>query len=447
MESGSPAPSALNPAHGVRRAETRPRDAAIRLNASSISTPGPEDAILKVVNEYTIAFASRMADIPEAEWNALASRYGNPLLGWGYLALLEESGSICPATGWTPAHIAVRRSGRLVAAAPLYLRSDSWGDYVFDFEFAAYARKIGAPYYPKLVGTIPATPAPVWRVLCAENETGLEALCVAAAREAARNAGLAGTHFLWVDPAFLPELASLDRGSVEWRHQYFMWKNEGYRDLTDCLDSWSKNMRRNVGRERESVRSSGIETRVLAPRDCVRRDLELMADYYEDTNAKFGPYAARFLTRDFFLRLPEFMPSGWALSAAYSAPRQEPVALAFLLESKDRLYGRFWGKADLEAWNGGEPVQGLHFEVCFYTPMEYAMKKGLTGFDPGMGSEHKARRGFRAELCSSLHYAFDRRVARVFEASLPAFNAAEASLVDELNKDLPFKASTPNQRT
>jgi hypothetical protein len=391
------------------------------------------------MNEYTIAFMSRMADIPEAEWNALASRYGNPLLGWGYLALLEESGSICPATGWTPAHITLRQSGGLVAAAPLYIRTDSWGDYVFDFAFAEYARKIGAPYYPKLVGTIPATPAPVWRVLCARDEPGLAELCIGAAREAARNAGLAGTHFLWVDPDFLPGLGTMDSGSSEWRHQYFLWRNEGYRDLADCLGSWSANMRRNVGRERASVARCGIETRILPPGDCRPRDLELMADYYEDTNARFGPYAAKFLTRDFFLRLPEFMSSGWALSAAYSATRPEPVALAFLLESEERLYGRFWGKADPDLWNGGLAAPGLHFEVCFYAPMEYAIAKGLKGFDPGMGSEHKARRGFRAELCSSLHFAFDRRIARAFEASLPAFNAAEASLVEELNRDLPFK--------
>ncbi len=398
------------------------------------------------MSKYEIAFIPRISDIPENEWDALSSRYGNPLLSWGYLALLEESGSICPETGWTPAHITVRRSGTLVAAAPLYIRTDSWGDYVFDFEFAAYADKIKAPYYPRLVGTIPATPAPAWRVLCAEGESGLEKLCIGVAREAARNAGLAGLHFLWVDPSFLPALKEADGGSSEWRHQYFLWKNEGYRDLPDCLDSWSKNMRRNVMRERSSVRKAGIETFVISPHDCPPRYLELMADYYEDTNAKFGPYAAKFLTRDFFLRLPDFMPAGWALSAAFSASRAEPVALAFLLESDKTLYGRFWGKADAELWNGGAQVSGLHFEVCFYTPMEYSMAKRLSDFDPGMGSEHKARRGFRAELCSSLHLPFDRRLARVFEASMPGINAAETTMVGELNRDLPFRAGSPSLR-
>ncbi|MDP2792439.1 MAG: peptidogalycan biosysnthesis protein, partial [Rectinemataceae bacterium] len=388
------------------------------------------------MNEYEIAFVSRMTYIPEIEWDALASRFGNPLLGWGYLALLEESGSICPATGWNPVHLTVRRSGKLVAAAPLYIRTDSWGDYVFDFEFAACADRIKAPYYPKLVGTIPATPAPVWRVLTEVDDSGLESLCIQAAREAARKAGLAGTHFLWVDPGFLPVLAKADEGSCEWRHQYFHWTNSGYRDIADCLDSWSKNMRRNVSRERDSVRKSGMETCIISPHDCSPRYLELMADCYEDTNAKFGPYAAKFLTRDFFIRLPDFMPSGWALSAAFSASRAEPVALAFLLEAERTLYGRFWGRTHQDSKNGDETVSGLHFEVCFYTPMEYVIAKGLEGFDPGMGSEHKARRGFRAELCSSFHCLFDRRMQKIFASSMSEINAAELEMITELNRDL-----------
>jgi uncharacterized protein len=125
------------------------------------------------VSKLEIDFVSRMADIPKAEWDGLAAPYGTPLLSWGFLALLEASGSMTPETGWTGAHALARRDGELVAAAPFYIKTHSWGEFVFDFEFAEIAQRFGAPWYPKLVGMVPATPAPAWRVLVRPGEEGL----------------------------------------------------------------------------------------------------------------------------------------------------------------------------------------------------------------------------------------------------------------------------------
>lgn len=391
-----------------------------------------------------------MADIPRAEWDALASPYGNPLLSWGFLALLEESLSIGPETGWTPAHALARRDGELVAAAPFYIKTHSWGEFVFDFEFAEIARRYKAEWYPKLVGMVPATPAPAWRVLVRRaergaergaEEGGLEKAVLEAASGAAREAGLAGLHVLWPEPG----TAALLRGEAqkrssswaEWDHQAFLWTDEGYGDFAGYLDSFSKNMRRNVRREREAVAAAGVSTRIIGPQEARARPglLAAMADLYDSHNDKFGPWAAKFLTRDFFLRLPEFMEEGWALAAAFDGgvalDRDEPVALAFLLEGKDRLYGRFWGAR--------REVPGLHFELCYYLPIEYALSEGIGSFDPGMGSPHKARRGFRSIMAPSFHLPFDRRLASLMSRVLPGVNAEERAQAAALDGELPFK--------
>ncbi|HTX74239.1 MAG TPA: GNAT family N-acetyltransferase [Rectinemataceae bacterium] len=401
--------------------------------------------------DYEISFAPRMSEIEAEEWDSLARACGCPLLRWGLLALLESSGSITPETGWTAAHLLIRRREagipRLVAAAPFYVKTHSWGEFVFDFEFAELAQRVGASYYPKLVGMVPATPAPAWRVMTAPGEDRilLTRLALDAATEAAREAKLGGLHILWPDRSVSeavlqgPDSAPVRRGGresvtdawIRWDHQSFLWSDRGFGDFDGFLDSFSKNMRRNVRREREAVRSAGIETRMIEPGQADAATLERMAELYEAHNARFGPWAAKFLTRDFFLRLPEFMPEGWLLSAAFDGSSSLPFALAFLFAGPDRLYGRYWGSLREES--------GLHFELCYYLPIEYALQRGIASFDPGMGSPHKARRGFSSTLAPSLHRIFDRRLASVIGRFMPQINAEEAAQVEALDRDLPYK--------
>lgn len=390
----------------------------------------------------TATFAQGMRSIPQAEWDALAGRYGNPFLSWSFLALLEDSLSICPETGWTPNHLLIRDSGRLLAAAPFYGKTHSMGEFVFDFEFARVAETIGAAWYPKLIGMVPATPAPLWRVLVGQggDENSLTTLALSIAGEAARKAGLGGIHLLWPAPDFVDTLSKLpDVGLAysEWKHSTFIWTDEGYGNFEAYLQSFSKNMRRNIKRERTSVAEAGIETRIITPAEAKAdpRLMETMADYYEDTNARFGPWSAKFLTRDFFRLLPEYLEAGWFMTAGYFRDDTNtdhlPHALALLFESGDSLYGRYWGTRG--------KIDGLHFELCYYLPIEYALAHGIKRFDPGMGSEHKARRGFRSVLAPSFHQSFDRRMTTILKKYLPIAGAQEADYARSLNGDLPFK--------
>jgi len=418
-------------------------------------------------SRYELVVARRMVEVGRDEWDALLEPMDRPLLSWGFLALLEESGSIGPEAGWKPAHFLLRRKeegdgpvvrgagrggaakGRLVAAAPFYLRSGSWGDFVFDFDFAEAAEGMGAPYYPKLVGAVPVTPAPAWRVLVAadEDRPALETLVLEAAIGAARSSGLAGIQLSWPEVGFAQRVTERRAGTREgtwlpWEHQAFLWTDEGYGDFAGLLGAFSKNMRRNAKREREAVRDSGVETRMIGPAEAGPALLARMAGLYESHNDKFGPWAARFLTGDFFLRLPEFMPEGWTIATALGrsgtalgrggAAQGEALALAFLLEGPERLYGRFWGSES--------EIEGLHFELCYYLPLEYALARGIRSFDPGMGSPHKARRGFRSYAASSLHLPFDPRVRALMEAYLPSLGEEARREIEALNAELPYKA-------
>jgi hypothetical protein len=393
-----------------------------------------------------------MAEVPADEWDALTLPCDRPLLSWGFLSLLEASGSMTSETGWIPSHALARENGVLVAAASFYIKTHSWGEFVFDFELAELAERLGKAWYPKLVGMVPATPAPAWRVLVRPEARGtneelvLSRLLIESASEAARGAGLGGLHILWPEPETASRLAA-SPDFIAWEHQSFLWTDSGYGDFAGYLDSFSKNMRRNVRREREAIAAAGIETRMIDAKEAASHPaiLETMAELYELHNDKFGPWAARFLEPDFFLRLPEFLPDdGWLLSAAFDRGSSlengdEPVALAFLLAGEERLYGRFWGYK--------REVPGLHFELCYYQPIEYALEHGIASFDPGMGSPHKARRGFASRSAPSFHLVFDRKLASIMKNALPSANAEERAQIDALNEDLPFKKNQAGERT
>jgi hypothetical protein len=295
---------------------------------------------------------------------------------------------------------------------------------------------------------VPATPAPAWRVLVApdQDEAALETLVLQAAGQAARRAGLAGLHIQWPAAGLAARLAGAGDGAgatgvaawARWDHQVFLWEDRGYGDFDGLLAAFSKNMRRNVQRERAAVRAAGLEMRWLSAAEAAGQPglLAEVADLYRAHNDRFGPYAARFLEPDFFLRLPEFMPGGWALGTAWRGGRL--LAMSFFLEGGGRLYGRYYGAR--------EDLPGLHFELCYYLPLEYALRAGIGSFDPGLGSPHKVRRGFRPRLAPSFHLAFDQSLQAAARPAFAAANRQAERAVAALAAELPYKATSGGQR-
>jgi len=380
---------------------------------------------------YAVTFRKAMADIDREEWNALALPAATPFLEWEWLHLLESSGSVSMRTGWYPVHVLVRDAERLVACAPLYVKGHGEGEFVFDHLWAEVSRRMGIPYYPKLLGASPFTPATGYRFLIApdQDERRLCRVIMEALEKLCAANSLSGISFLFADPRFSAIMRDL--GMSSWLHQGYIWENPGYRSLDDYLARFGSLARKNIKRERRRLRDQGIQVRLHAAPDIPERLFSGMHRFYAATNDKFGDYGCRFLTEAFFDALPRLPRNRVAFVAAYQGENPDPMAMAMLIRKGDRLNGRYWGAT--------RHVDYLHFELCYYTPMAWAIEQGIRLYDPGMGGEHKARRGFVSIPTVSLHRFRDPRFEHVFRGNLAEINALERDYISELNALLPFK--------
>jgi len=375
-------------------------------------------------------FISSITECDQADWNSLASQYDTPLLDWGWLRALEESGSVCPDTGWIPQHLLLQRNGRLIGAAPLYVKTHSAGEFVFDYAWADVASQLGVEYYPKLVAMSPLTPAIGYRFLIdrSENQQAVVTEMLEVIDQFCTENRLHGFSILWPDASFSRLLAP---GTfTRWRHQHFGWNNDGFGTFDDYLTLFNKNQRRNIKRERASMAEQDLALEMIPGTEAPQSIYELMYRYYSSTNDQFGMWAARFLTEEFFQMLPDACPERVLFAAARETGDPEPIGLSMLLHTPQRMIGRYWGARGF--------VNNLHFNLCYYEPIDWAIRNGVSQFDPGMGSSHKIRRGFRAIATHSLHKFADRRMQLVMQMNIDKVNAYEQSTIDYLNERLPF---------
>jgi predicted N-acyltransferase len=349
---------------------------------------------------------------------------------------MEASGSIAAATGWIPRHLTVWSGRELVAAAPHYIKIHSAGEFVFDHAWAEVAGRLGRPYYPKLVGMSPFTPMIGYRFLMASgvNEADLTARMAEEIERYCRRHALAGCSYHFVDPKWVAALAG--SGFCAWAHQSFLWENEGFRTFEDYLSRFNANQRRNIRRERQRLVRQGIRVEMI-PGDALPHELyERMFTFYARTNDQFGPWGCKYLTRDFFAALHEHFRERLVFAVARESTRRigPPLGMSLLVTKEGQLYGRYWGSM--------RDIEFLHFEACYYRPIEWAIASGIRQFDPGMGGGHKLRRGFKARVNHSLHRFMDPVLRQVMERHIAAINRIEYEEIAALNRYLPLKNIT-----
>jgi predicted N-acyltransferase len=369
----------------------------------------------------TVRILDSLEEIAPAAWNRLAG--DSPFLQHAFLHGLHSTGCACPATGWSPQYITLWEDGELSGAMPLYLKSHSYGEYVFDWSWAEAYQQHGLRYYPKLLCAVPFTPATGGRLL-ADTRHRRRAL-VDGAFELAARARASSLHVLFPPPDQAAELGS--RGLMLRTTVQFHWENAGCRDFDAYLAGMNHDKRKKIKQERRRVREAGITFRWLSGRDARESDWDFFTACYKRTYRQH--YSTPYLNRAFFLHLAATMPDNVLLVIGSRAGK--PVAAALNVHNQAVLYGRYWGAAEFHP--------GLHFETCYYQAIEFCIARGLQAFEGGAQGEHKLARGLLPQRTLSAHWLAHPQFARAVEQFLERETRGVGVYLDELNEHSPFK--------
>ncbi len=363
-----------------------------------------------------------LGGMDRAVWDRLANPVDkpfDPFLSWDFLQALEQSGCVSEETGWAPRHlIAENAGGEMVGALPLYLKSHSYGEYVFDHAWANALERAGGQYYPKLLTAVPFTPVTGRRVLSAD-ETVLKAL-VEGAQSLAREWGLSGWHVLFPDE---PDSKALQAGGLAPRTDIqFIWHNRGYGTYDDFLADLASRKRKALKKEREAARD-GVEIVALTGAELEQEHWDVFFACYQDTGAR--KWGTPYLNREFFQLIHERMADHVWMVMARREGRWIASALNFI--GGEALYGRYWGCL--------EGHDSLHFELCYHRAIDYAIAHGLKRVEAGAQGHHKLARGYRPAPVGSAHFlthpGFDGAVRRYLRNEQKAVMAEIASLERE----------------
>jgi predicted N-acyltransferase len=340
----------------------------------------------------------------------LLSHEQQPFLQLGFLAALEESGSVNAASGWQAHHLALFEADELVAFAPTYLKAHSHGEFVFDFSWADAYQRHGLAYYPKLLTAVPYSPISGARLLVRQGHPQadqLRAELVDLALQQCRQLGVSSWHCNFTASPDLPALqhrtaVDTDQEGLLPRFDWqFHWHSQGFGSFAEFLATLRSKKRKNMLRDRRLVHEADIQFRRLKGNELSECELGFVYTCYQNTFLQHGNHPA--LTRRFFELLAERMPESILVVLAERAAKRdrEPIAMSFFLQGGGRLYGRYWGCV--------EEVPGLHFETAYHQGIEHCIAEGLTVFEPGAQGEHKISRGFSPVKTRSFHYIRDVR--------------------------------------
>ncbi len=341
---------------------------------------------------------SGVRELQASEWNALVGD-ASPFLEWEWLASLEEAGCVGGRSGWTSRPLVARENGRLVAAAPLYLKEHSEGEFVFDWGWADAAERAGIAYYPKLLVGVPFTPATGARLLVAEDADRAlwSARLAQALVEVCREGEFSGVH---VNFCREDEIAALrEQGFALRVGVQYHWRNAGYAEFGDWLARFRSKRRNQIKRERREVAESGVVVETFTGDAIPDALFEPMFTFYLAT-VRGRVWGRQYLNRRFFELLRERFKERLCFVVARAG--EEPIAGTFNVQKGDTLWGRYWGAT--------REVRNLHFEVCYYAAVEHCIAHGLARFEPGAGGDYKQMRGFDGEPTWSLHWLAEPRL-------------------------------------
>jgi hypothetical protein len=380
-------------------------------------------------DHFSVKVHSAIDAIGAASWDSCAGS-GNPFLSYAFLEALEASGSAVADSGWLPQHLALEdEAGRIVAVAPLYLKSHSYGEYVFDHGWAAAYERSGGRYYPKLQCAVPFTPVTGPRLLLSpQAPAGAAEALIAAMVELARRHKVSSLHVTFPTETEWTQFG--DAGFLQRVGQQFHWQNDGYKDFEGFLAALNSRKRKQIHRERRDAMENGIEIEMLTGDSLKPQHWDAFFRFYMSTSDR--KWGSAYLTREFFGLIGKRIPDRVLLVMAKKGNRY--VAGALNLIGDDTLYGRNWGCL------GDYPF--LHFEACYYRAIDFAIERGLARVEAGAQGQHKIQRGYLPCHTYSAHWIrdanFSEAVADFLRRESDALEHDMAELEEELS---PFKAT------
>ncbi len=369
--------------------------------------------------------------IDVAQWDALLDTQpsATPFMRHAYLAALHDSGSATGDTGWMPQFLTIERDGVLQAACPLYLKTHSYGEYVFDWAWADAYRQHGLRYYPKLLAAVPFTPVPGARLLARDAPSRLRLL--RAMEQLARAAKLSSAHLLFIDDA--------DRAAAEaagWMLRstvQFHWaaaEPEPHASFDAFLASLQREKRKKIAQERRRVAEAGVVFEAYEGRQIAEADWDFFHHCYSLTYQ--AHHSTPYLTRDFFAHMAATMPEHWLMFVARIGGERVAASLIAIDPARRSAFGRYWGATRF--------IGCLHFEACYYQPLAWCIANGYLRFEGGAQGEHKMARGLMPVRTHSAHWLAHPQFARAVADYLEREGAGIENYIDELNERRPFKA-------
>jgi len=365
-------------------------------------------------------------ELDREQWNALQGAQ-MPFLRHEFLGALEHTGCVGDEVGWAPSYITLSDARGLAAAAPAFVKSHSYGEFVFDFSWAQAYMRLGQRYYPKLTVALPFTPATGPRLLVRNDLDGAHARdrLVAAIEARARDGGLSSVHALFLEEA---DRIVLERGHwLTRRDCQFHWTNRGYASFEQYLETFTAEKRKKARRERRRVAEAGIIFDTKLGPELDARLLDQVYRFHRDTFLRHGhePY----LSRAFFAEIARTL--GEALMVKIALRAGKPVAAAIFFWSPAALYGRYWG-ADAD-------YHSLHFEACYHQGIEFCIERGIKRFEPGTQGEHKVSRGFEPTMTWSAHWITDARFREAIRQYLAREGEAIDAYAEEVRAHVPYR--------
>jgi len=367
------------------------------------------------------------AALPREAWNRLlaASPQPTPFMRHEYLQALHDSGSATAATGWQPQFLSLWRGDDLLAACPAWLKTHSYGEYVFDWAWADAYRRHGLSYYPKLVVAVPFTPAPGSRLLAVDDDA--RALLAQGLRALAREAEASSLHVLFGDPADQAALAAA--GCMARQGVQFHWTAEDDVDFTAFLARLQRDKRKKIQQEQRRVREAGVVFEAREGTAITPEDWDYFYCCYQQTYREH--HSTPYLSRDFFARMASEMPEHWLMFVARRDGQPVAASLIALDPARRAAFGRYWGAT--------EHIPNVHFDACYYQPLGWCIANGYQRFEGGAQGEHKMARGLMPTPTASSHWLAHPAFADAVNDFLAREGEAMTGYLSELNEHAPYK--------